>query len=135
MKPPSSPAFEKPGCRRSETATSERAILASLAEGARRRPFFATSRRFPQVSRLEAGAVVGLDADEADHALLDLAPGALQGRADVLGLFDVFGVAAKGLGHLVVAGVAEVAAGLVALRVGGPAAIEADHTQRAAICA
>src|SRR6516225_4966542 len=41
-----------------------------------------------------AGAVVGLDVDKADHALLDLLPGALQGRADALRLFDIFGVAA-----------------------------------------
>jgi hypothetical protein len=54
----------------------------------------------------------GLDVDKAGHALLELLPGALQGRADALGLFDIFGVATQGLGHLVVAGVAEVAAGL-----------------------
>src|SRR5271165_2995436 len=76
-----------------------------------------------------AGAVVGLDVDETDHSLLDLTPGSLQGRANVLGLFDIFGVAAQGLGHLVIAGVAEVAAGLVAFGVGGPAAVEADHAQ------
>src|ERR1700757_1460765 len=76
-----------------------------------------------------AGAVVGLDVDEADHALLDLLPGTLQRRADGLGLLDIFGVAAQGLGHLVVAGVAEVAAGLVALRVGSPATVEADDAQ------
>src|SRR5271166_4589106 len=40
--------------------------------------------------RRRTGAVVGLDVDETDHALLDLAPGTLQGRADVLGLLDVF---------------------------------------------
>src|SRR6516162_5988060 len=76
-----------------------------------------------------AGAVVGLDVDEADHALLDLAPGALQRWADLLGLFDIFGIAAQGLGHLVVARVAEITPGLVALRVSGPTAIEADHAQ------
>src|SRR6266404_3541629 len=65
--------------------------------------------------RCRAGAVVGLDVDKADHALLDLLPGAQQGRADLLGLFDILGVAAQGLGHLVVTRVAEVAAGLVAL--------------------
>jgi transketolase N-terminal domain/subunit len=54
--------------------------------------------------------------DKADHALLDFAPGALQCRADVLGLFDIFGVAAQGLGHLVVARVAEIAARLAARR-------------------
>src|SRR5262249_14782619 len=70
-----------------------------------------------------AGAVVGIDVDKADHALLDLVPGALQRRADVLRVLDIFGVAAQGLGHLVVARVAEVAAGLVALGVGGPAAV------------
>jgi hypothetical protein len=69
-----------------------------------------------------AGAVVGLDVDEADHALRDLASGTL-GRSDVLGLFDILGVAAERLGHLVVARVAEIAAGLIALRVGGPAAV------------
>src|SRR6266481_6187729 len=80
--------------------------------GARRRPFVTGSSR----SGLAAGkahgrrasAVVGLDVDKADHALLDLAPGTLQGRADVLGLLDIFGVAAERLGHLVVARVAEV---------------------------
>src|SRR5215467_14260386 len=77
-----------------------------------------------------AGAVVGLDVDKADHALLDLLPGALQGRADGLGLFDIFGVAAERLGHLVVAGVAEIAARLVVLRVRGPTAIETDHAQQ-----
>src|SRR6516225_8869934 len=56
-----------------------------------------------EAHRRRAGAVVGLDIDEADHALLDLLPGTLQGRADVLGLFDIFGVAAERLGHLVVA--------------------------------
>src|SRR5208282_6246846 len=76
-----------------------------------------------------ASAVVGLDVDKADHALLDLLPGAQQRRADALGLFDIFGVAAESLGHLVVARVAEVAARLVAFGVGGPAAIEADHAE------
>jgi hypothetical protein len=42
---------------------------------------------------------------------------------DGLGLFDIFGVAAERLGHFVVARVAEITAGLVALGVGGPAAI------------
>jgi len=50
-----------------------------------------------------AGAVVVLDVDEADYALLDPLPGALQGRADLLGLLDIFGLAAQGLGHLVIA--------------------------------
>src|ERR1700730_10644160 len=68
--------------------------------------------------RRRAGAVVGLDVDKADHALLDLLPRAQQGRADVLGPFDIFGVAAERLGHLVVARVAEVAARLVAFGVG-----------------
>src|SRR5262252_2273449 len=76
-----------------------------------------------------ASAVVGLDVDKADHALLDLVPSALQGRADALGLFYIFGIAAQGLSHLVVPRVAEVAAGLVAFGVGGPAAIEADYAQ------
>ena len=70
-----------------------------------------------------AGAVVGLDVDEADHALLDLASGTLPGRSDVLGLFDILGVTAERLGHLVVARVAEIAAGLIALRVRGPTAV------------
>src|SRR6516225_5624427 len=79
--------------------------------------------------RRGAGAVIGLDVDEADHALLDLAPGAVQGWADLLGLFDIFGVAAQGLGHLVVAGVAEITAGLVVFGVGGPAAVQADDAE------
>src|SRR3954454_1919270 len=77
-----------------------------------------------------AGAVVGLDVDEGHHAVIHLLLRALQGRADVLGVLDIFAVGAEGLGHLVVAGIAEVAAGLVALRVGGPAAIEADDAEQ-----
>jgi hypothetical protein len=81
-------------------------------EGARWRP----PVRWPRPLRCRgwrtapswAGAVVGPDVDKADRALLDLA---LQGRADALGLFDIFGVAAERLGHLVVAGVAEVGEG------------------------
>jgi hypothetical protein len=65
-----------------------------------------------------------------DHALLDLLPGALQGRTDALGLFDIVGVAAESLGHLVVARIAEIAAGRVAFGVGGPGAIEADDSQQ-----
>jgi hypothetical protein len=80
--------------------------------------------------RRRAGAVVGLDVDEAAHALLFLASGTLPGRSDVLGLFDLLGVAAERLGHLVVARVAEIAAGLIAFGVGGPAAVEADHAQQ-----
>src|SRR5215469_11820099 len=76
-----------------------------------------------------AAAVVGFDVDEPDHALLDL-PRALQSRANVLGVFDIFGVAAQSLGHLVVARVSEVAARLVASRIGGPLAVEADHAQQ-----
>jgi hypothetical protein len=53
--------------------------------------------------RCRAGSVAGLEVDKADQALFDLAPSALQGRADVLGLFDIFGVVAQGLGHPVVA--------------------------------
>ena len=53
-----------------------------------------------------AGAVVGLDVDKADHAVLDLLPGAL--RANVLGRFDIFGVATQRLGRLVVARVAQI---------------------------
>jgi hypothetical protein len=37
---------------------------------------------------------MGLDVEKSDHALLDLLPGALQGRADVLGFFDIFGLTA-----------------------------------------
>jgi hypothetical protein len=33
-------------------------------------------------------ATPNIDVDEADHAAFDLLPGALQGRTDVLGLFD-----------------------------------------------
>src|SRR5580704_18024876 len=43
-----------------------------------------------------------------------------QCRAHVFGLLDIFAVAAEPLRHDVVARVAEIAAGLVALGVGGP---------------
>src|SRR5712692_10277852 len=76
-----------------------------------------------------AGAVVGLDVDQRHHALVDLFLRAFEGRADVLRLFDIFAVGAEALGHDVVARVAEVAARLVALRVRGPAAVEADDAE------
>ena len=53
--------------------------------------------------------MVGLDVDKADHALLDLLAGALQGWADALGL--------PNLDHLVVARVAEITVGLVVFKV------------------
>ena len=62
-----------------------------------------------------AGAVVGLDVDERDRAAIDLPLGAVQSRADFVGAFDIFAVAAERLGHLVEARIAEIAAGLVAL--------------------
>ena len=76
--------------------------------GARRRPLRAAERCSSGLAAGKAhgrgtGAVVGLDVDETDHALLDLLPRALQGRADALGLFDIFGVAAERLGRLVIA--------------------------------
>ena len=47
---------------------------------------------------------------------------ALERRSDVVRLLDVLAVGAEGLGHAVVAEVAEVAARLVPLRIAGPAA-------------
>src|SRR6266566_1979986 len=77
-----------------------------------------------------AGAIVGLDVDQRDHALVDLFLGALEGRADLLRLLDIFAIGAEALRHDVVARVAEVAARLVALRVGGPAAVQADDAEQ-----
>jgi hypothetical protein len=74
-----------------------------------------------------AGSVVGLDVDERDQAAIDLPLGAVQSRADFVGALDIFAAAAERSGHLVEARIAEIAAGLVALRVGGSAAVEADH--------
>jgi len=42
-----------------------------------------------------AGAVVGLDVDERDHAVVGLLLRALQGGTDVFRLLDVFAVAAE----------------------------------------
>jgi hypothetical protein len=58
----------------------------------------------------------------------------LQGGADLLRLFDVFGLAAQGLGHLVIARVAEITAGLVVFGVGAPAAVKADYAQSSNLC-
>src|SRR6266851_4824557 len=77
-----------------------------------------------------AGAVVGLDVDQRHHALVDLFLGAFEGRADVFRLLDILAVGAEALGHDVVAGVAEVAARLVVIRVRGPAAVEADDDEQ-----
>src|SRR5512145_2600412 len=71
-----------------------------------------------------AGPVVGLD---VDHGRLARRPGALERGPDLVRLLDELAVPAEVLGDLVVAGVAEVAAGLVLLRVRRPAAVVADH--------
>jgi hypothetical protein len=42
-----------------------------------------------------AGAVVGLEVDERDHAVVDLLLRALQGGTDVFRPLDVFAVAAE----------------------------------------
>src|SRR6184192_2975430 len=55
---------------------------------------------------LGAGAVVGLDVDQRDHAFINLLLRPLERRADVLRLLDIFAVGAEALGHDVVAGIA-----------------------------
>src|SRR6516162_1995839 len=106
---------------------AEKFVVFGAAEhrrGTRRRPF-APSLTLPRGRGREGwgysglptrkthgrgeGAVVGLDVDKADHALLDLLAGALQGWADALGL--------PNLDHLVVARVAEITVGLVVFKV------------------
>src|ERR1700719_1838014 len=74
--------------------------------------------------RAGAGTVIGLDVDERDRAPIDLSWGAVQSRADFIGALDIFAVTAECFGHLVETRIAEIAAGLVALRVSGPAAGE-----------
>ena len=76
-----------------------------------------------------ARAVIGLDVDERDRAAIDLPLGAVQSRTDFVGTFDIFAVAAERFGHPVETRIAKIAAGLVALRVGGPAAVQANHHQ------
>src|SRR5438874_8219380 len=93
------------------------------------RPSQSSGRVVGELDGAGAGAVVGFDVDEGDAAVVDLFLGAFEGRADVFRVLDVFAVAAEALGHLVVAGVAEVATGLVALGVGGPAAVQADDDE------
>src|SRR5271170_6008062 len=83
-----------------------------------------------ELDRGGAGAVVGLDVDQCHHALVDSFLRALQGRADVFWLLDIFAIAAEPLGHDVVAGVAEITAGLVTIGVGGPAAVQADDAEQ-----
>jgi hypothetical protein len=73
-----------------------------------------------------AGAVVGLDVDQRDRTAIDLLLGALQCRTDFVGALDIFAIAAARFGQLVEARIAEIAAGLVALWVGGPTAVETD---------
>ena len=55
--------------------------------------------------------------------------------ADVLRLLHVFAVAAERFGHLVEAGIAEIAADLFLLRIGRPAAVQADHHEHRRPCA
>src|SRR4051794_33427756 len=76
------------------------------------------------------GAIVCLYVDQRAHSLVYLLLCPLQGRPDVLRFLDIFAVGAEALRHDVVTRVAEIAAGLVALRIGGPAAIEADHDEQ-----
>jgi hypothetical protein len=55
-----------------------------------------------------AGAVAGLELTKPTMPSSTFCLGAQQGWADALGLFDIFGVATRGPGHLVVARVAEI---------------------------
>src|SRR6266850_658533 len=76
--------------------------------------------------RLGPRPVVGLD---VDYGRLARRPRPLERRTDLGRLLDVLTVRAEILGHLVVASVAEVAPRLVLIRIGRPAAVEADHHQ------
>src|ERR1700732_3826168 len=98
---------------------TKRAAEAAPSVPARR---LSSRRIIAELHRPRPRAVVGLDVDQGHAPGINLLLRALQCRADVLRVLDVFAVATEPFGHLVVAGVAEVAAGLVALRVGGPRA-------------
>src|SRR5438093_6395221 len=98
--------------------------LDSPATPLRRSPLLGGVGR--EANRLGPSPVVGL---HVDHRRLAGRPRPLERRTDLRGLLDVLAVRAEVLGHLVVARVAEVAPGFVLLRVGRPAAVEADHHQ------
>src|SRR5436189_4815145 len=110
-------------------------MLLTDKKGGRSRPFPTTRCRdsghvVREAHGGGAGAVVGLDIDQRHHALVHLLLRAFQGRADVLGVLDIFAMSTEALRHDVVPRIAKIAAWLVALRVGGPAAVEADHAKQ-----
>src|SRR5947208_11777834 len=110
-------------------------MLLTDKKGGRSRPFPTTRCRdsghvVRETHGGGAGAVVGLDVDQRHHALVHLLLGAFQGRADVLGVLDIFAVRTEALRHNVVPRIAKIAARLVALGIGGPAAIEADDAEQ-----
>src|SRR5262245_10249265 len=66
-----------------------------------------------------SGTMISLDIHERHSPLIDLPLRAFQGRSNGLRLLDVFAIAAECFGHAIKTSVPEVAAGLVAGRVGG----------------
>src|SRR5262249_10648858 len=79
-----------------------------------------------EADRRRPRPVVG---DHVDDGRLPGRRGALERGPDLVWLLAVLAVCAEVLRHLVVARVAEIAAGLVLLRIGGPSAVVADHAQ------
>src|SRR5208337_1431436 len=63
------------------------------------------------------------------HAVVHLGLRTLQRRADLFRLRDILAVAAERLAHPVEPHIAQVAARLLAIRIAGPAAVQADHDQ------
>src|SRR5690349_6566808 len=70
-----------------------------------------------------AGAPVGQDVHEGGAIGIE---GALQRRSNLGGIFDVFAMTVKRFSHLVEARVAKFASGFLAVRIGRPAAVQAD---------
>src|SRR5713101_6986922 len=79
-----------------------------------------------ETDRRGAGLVIGLD---IDHGRLAGRIGPLERRSNLVRLLDELAVPAEVLGDLVVASIAEIASGLVLLRVRGPASVVADHDE------
>src|SRR5213593_2055497 len=102
--------------------------LASSPWGPRRPPKLLglLGRVGREANRRRAGPVIGLD---VDHGRLAGRIGPLERRSNLVGLLDELAVPAEVLSDLVVASVAEIASRLVLLRVGGPAAVVADHDE------
>src|SRR3954463_10402964 len=84
---------------------------------------------FGESDRHRARGKIGYDVDERRPAVLERRFRALQRRPDIFRFLDLLAMAAERLRHQVEARITEIPSRLVMLRLGRPAAVQADDDE------